>query len=468
MVYEKNLVVLPKFTEGILVGGHILIMIFSVCGNIAAMIIVGKSKAPKMSTKYFLMMLSFSDLLMTAIAPPAEISKMLNNFSEWIFGDIMCKLVPFFQILSAVMSALCLMAIAAERNFLIVRAMSSSTSIVNKIWEKWIIPIIAALIILLPIGCALPQIWFYTQVSFRAIPIRSSSTSQTQPSSSTVEYDEFFDLTTSSIPTTTQDPTCDIRYYCNRNNIDKRNIVYWSVTGSTYFFLLVWFLVSYISIYNFVKKHGRVRKQLENNDYASTITVTGTTVNMDNNDTLALQNKNKLAAGERHRKTLKLILGLILLHLCCRAPNWVLLVIINIKTVKITEATLTLLGTFHFLSTVNCALDPFLYVIWNHSLRASKDSRGTTTQESDDSCGLCKQTGNIFHYIFCRCCCKRKRSTVDDHIPADQVVIPTSSVWMWKTPTVYHVSSDNGGSWDNKRTTPSTSNRIFLKDRTLM
>lgn len=442
IILEKHLVTVPKFTEGILVGGHILVMIFSGCGNIAALIIVTKSKAPKLSTKYFLIMLAVSDLIMTVFAPPTEIAKMMTDFSEWIFGDLMCKLVPFFQILSATMSATCLMAIAAERNFLIVRAMSTSTSLVNKLWQKWIVPLMGVTIILLPIGCALPQIWSFHLRSFLAIRDKGQPAQTPAPNVT--------DSTT--LPSTPLPPPCDIRYRCFRNDFDHRNIIYWSVTGATYFLLLLCFLVSYVSIYKFVRKHGQFKKQLEEERHSSTTATGGQPAASQEG---LYQRKNKFAAAERHRKTLKLILGLILLHLCCRAPNWIYLVMINVIEVANTEVTLTLLECFHFLSTVNCALNPFLYVIWNHSLRASEtDSLPSQRKHSK----FCKNVRN-----FCRSlCCTTGNENISGHMPGDPALQPTSSGWLWKTPTVYHVT--NGANGDCKNTA-SRSARAYHSDK---
>lgn len=427
---EKSLVQLPKFTEGILVGGHILVMIFSACGNLAALIIVYQSKAPKRSTKFFLMMLAISDLLMTMIAPPTEIAKMMNTFNEWIFGSLMCRLVPFCQLISATMSAMCLLAIAAERNFLIVRAMSCSTTLI-KLWQKWIIPSICASIILIPIGCALPQIWHYELIDFVAIPIPSATP---EPS-----LEDEGDETTTSISSLS--PTCDIRHYCIRNKIDSRNIIYWSITGSTYFFLLVCFLVSYISIYKFVKKHGNIKRRvLQDCRSDTTTTVPSVSANY-NSYNGGIANTTRFDAGERHRKTLKLILGLILLHLCCRAPNWIYLVIINVKVIDDTQVSRTILECFHFLSIVNCALDPFLYVIWNHSLRAPGDDK---TGNDGSPSVFQKSTGKLCRY--CVCCCRNNTNsgTLEGALQVDGIVQPVSSLWLRKTHSIYHVSNDGG------------------------
>ncbi|CAL8134664.1 unnamed protein product [Orchesella dallaii] len=456
MLPVDQIVRLPKFVQGILVGGNILVMIFSGCGNIAALIIIARSKAPKLSTKYFLTLLAISDLLMTATSPTTEIGKMMSEYNAWVFGELLCKSVPCLQLIAATMSAICLMAIAVERNLLIVKVMSTSTAAAT--WQKWIAPVISVLVIIVPIGCGLPSLWYYRYASFIVIdprppPSQTGSTTLSSSSDSTTQQYPSSTMATTSSP---NNETCDMYYYCMRTTFDNRNIAHYSVTGATYFLLLAYFLVCYVSVYKFVKKHGNFRKKL----VAQQQQQPGQQPNMN-------PQESKYAKAERHHKTLRLILGLILLNLCCRFPNWIFLVIIQVVVVPTTELTLTLLESLHLLSTINSALNPFLYVIWNHSLRADPDG-GTKTRNSSAR-NLIKQCNyqfcNIFHSI-CSCCRYKSGNIPDDPVFCSDDPIMPHSTRFWGSPKIYKFQQPNNPNHD---CIPSISTqRVFYSDKSTM
>lgn len=394
-VPDGSLVRTSKFMEGILVGGHILVIVFSLCGNIGALFILVTSRAPRLSTKYFLLLLAFSDLLMTVTAPPTEIVKLMNDYNAWVFGKLLCKLVPFLQMVAATMSAMCLMAIAVERNLLIFGAIRTTPMGKQGVYQKWAAWITTLMTIVIPVACALPSFWSYQHVDF--IVISNNPGPPTTPS-----------------PETTISPTvtssCEIRYWCRRTTFDSRNIAYFGVTGATNILLLVCFLLCYVSIFRFVKKYGAIRKHCAEQQSAwSTTTSSGPAQSQ---DTLASSESATIMTADRHRKILRLILFIIFLYVCCRLPNFVFLVVSNVTTVPYNQSMLTLQESFHLLSSINSALNPFLYVIWNHSLRPNESGgdsgHGSSCCSKNNSC--CKKFRHAFRYI--RSCCRYQHRTI--------------------------------------------------------
>jgi hypothetical protein len=92
------------------------------------------------------------------------------------------------------------------------------------------------------------------------------------------------------------------------------------------------------------------------------------------------------------------ILSLTPIHyfLCCHFQ----VVITNVKTVETTEATLILFYGFHFLSNINSLINPFIYAIFNKSIRSGDAKTNNSSKDSKSlsflrSLGIGRQKSTI-------------------------------------------------------------------------
>ena len=72
-----------------------LIFIISICGNSLVCYVIFSRRQMRTVTNYYIANLSLSDLLMTLINIPFNTARLL--LTDWPFGQILCKCVPFIQ-----------------------------------------------------------------------------------------------------------------------------------------------------------------------------------------------------------------------------------------------------------------------------------------------------------------------------------------------------------------------------------
>ncbi|XP_035233184.1 prolactin-releasing peptide receptor-like [Stegodyphus dumicola] len=96
------------------------IMIFSlgICGNVLVCYVVFRNKSMQTVTNFFITNLALSDILLCTFAVP--FTPLYMFLREWIFGRILCHLVPYAQGVSVYISAFTLMSIAIDRFFVII------------------------------------------------------------------------------------------------------------------------------------------------------------------------------------------------------------------------------------------------------------------------------------------------------------------------------------------------------------
>lgn len=152
--------------------------------------------------------------------------------------------------------------------------------------------------------------------------------------------------------------TCKTYYTCLRTQFDEFNTAYYAFLGVGFAAPTLAFLFCYISILVFVKKH---------------VESVGSTLNHANITTEASTSRIS-----KSRKTLWLILALILINLLCRIPIWCFIVTTNVKEVPVNSLTLILMYGFHLLSNVNSVINPFVYAIFNDSIRSTRGLGGGT------------------------------------------------------------------------------------------
>uniref|UniRef100_H2ULF9 Neuropeptide Y receptor Y4 n=1 Tax=Takifugu rubripes TaxID=31033 RepID=H2ULF9_TAKRU len=93
-------------------------MILGLLGNIGLICIITRRKEKPNVTSIFICNLSFSDILVCVFCLPFTV--IYTIMDHWVFGSLLCRLVPFIQCVSVTVSVLSLVFIALERHQLIV------------------------------------------------------------------------------------------------------------------------------------------------------------------------------------------------------------------------------------------------------------------------------------------------------------------------------------------------------------
>lgn len=93
-------------------------MILGLLGNIGLICIITRRKEKANVTSIFICNLSFSDILVCVFCLPFTV--IYTVMDHWVFGSLLCRLVPFIQCVSVTVSVLSLVFIALERHQLIV------------------------------------------------------------------------------------------------------------------------------------------------------------------------------------------------------------------------------------------------------------------------------------------------------------------------------------------------------------
>lgn len=97
---------------------YVLIFIMGVFGNVLVCFVVFRNKLMQSVTNLFITNLALSDILLCILAVPFTPS--YTFLKRWIFGTVLCHLVPYAQGVSVYCSTLTLTAIAIDRFFVII------------------------------------------------------------------------------------------------------------------------------------------------------------------------------------------------------------------------------------------------------------------------------------------------------------------------------------------------------------
>ncbi|CAH1132355.1 unnamed protein product [Ceutorhynchus assimilis] len=94
------------------------IFIVGLFGNVLVCFVVFRNKAMQTVTNLFITNLALSDILLCVLAVP--FTPLYTLLGKWIFGSVICHLVPYAQGASVYISTLTLMSIAIDRYFVII------------------------------------------------------------------------------------------------------------------------------------------------------------------------------------------------------------------------------------------------------------------------------------------------------------------------------------------------------------
>ncbi|XP_069952389.1 uncharacterized protein [Cherax quadricarinatus] len=148
-------------TEGsVRIPCYVIIFLLGVVGNTLVIVTLLQNRKMRTITNVFLLNLAFSDLLLGVFCMPFTlVGSLLRDF---IFGPIMCRLIPYFQAVSVSVSVWTLVAISLERYYAICQplrsrgwqTLSHAYKIISLVWLLSLVFMapIAALSQLLPVG----------------------------------------------------------------------------------------------------------------------------------------------------------------------------------------------------------------------------------------------------------------------------------------------------------------------------
>ncbi|XP_026211792.1 neuropeptide Y receptor type 4 [Anabas testudineus] len=101
-----------------LVVWYSITMVLGLVGNVGLICIIARRREKVNVTSIFICNLSFSDILVCVFCLPFTVIYTLMD--HWVFGSLLCRLVPFIQCVSVTVSVLSLVFIALERHQLII------------------------------------------------------------------------------------------------------------------------------------------------------------------------------------------------------------------------------------------------------------------------------------------------------------------------------------------------------------
>lgn len=94
------------------------IFVLGVFGNVLVCYVVGRNRAMQTVTNFFITNLALSDILLCTLGVP--FTPLYTFMEQWIFGNVLCRLVAGAQAVSVYISTLTLTSIAVDRFFVII------------------------------------------------------------------------------------------------------------------------------------------------------------------------------------------------------------------------------------------------------------------------------------------------------------------------------------------------------------
>jgi neuropeptide Y receptor len=143
--------VVPIYQQVIIITMYSIIILLSVCGNSIVCYIVFSSKRMRTVMNFFIVSLALSDILMAVICIPLTfVANLVIN--SWPFGDTLCPVVTFLQVVTVFMSSFTLVAISLDRYSAIVHPLRPK---MTKRQAFIVISIIWALSVFIPLPTAI-------------------------------------------------------------------------------------------------------------------------------------------------------------------------------------------------------------------------------------------------------------------------------------------------------------------------
>ncbi|KAM4837304.1 neuropeptide Y receptor type 5 [Thomomys bottae] len=100
-----------------LIGLYTFVSLLGFLGNLLILMAVAKKRSQKTTVNFLIGNLAFSDILVVLFCSPFTLTSVLLD--QWIFGKVMCHLMPFLQCVCVLVSTLILISIAVVRYHMI-------------------------------------------------------------------------------------------------------------------------------------------------------------------------------------------------------------------------------------------------------------------------------------------------------------------------------------------------------------
>ena len=100
-----------------------LVFVIGLLGNVCVIIILIKFKSMRTLTNVFLVNLTVGDILVILICVPLTLGNTV--YRKWVYGGVMCKLLPFIQGSAIGVSVLSMLAISISRYFAIYKPLTA-------------------------------------------------------------------------------------------------------------------------------------------------------------------------------------------------------------------------------------------------------------------------------------------------------------------------------------------------------
>ncbi|KAM8939914.1 neuropeptide Y receptor type 5 [Pelodytes ibericus] len=107
-----------------LIGLYTFVSLLGFMGNVLILLAIFRKRKQKTIINYLIGNLAFSDILVVLFCSPFTLTCVLLD--QWIFGEVMCHVVPFLQCVSVLISTLMLMSIALVRYHMIKHPLSTN------------------------------------------------------------------------------------------------------------------------------------------------------------------------------------------------------------------------------------------------------------------------------------------------------------------------------------------------------
>lgn len=149
--FVQGPIVVPLYQQAIIVTMYSIVVLLSVTGNSIVCYIVFSSKRMRTVMNFFIVSLAFSDILMAVLCIPLTfIANLIVN--SWPFGETMCPIVSFIQVVAVFMSSFTLVAISMDRYFAVVHPLRPKMTkrqafiVISLIWLlSFVIPLPTAI-----------------------------------------------------------------------------------------------------------------------------------------------------------------------------------------------------------------------------------------------------------------------------------------------------------------------------------
>ena len=106
-------------TKGVKIFSYCVLLLVSVLGNSLLIAVIRRNKRMQTITNYLIANMAVSDILITVLAVPRQITEILLGPRRWlingVLGSLLCKSLSFFQDISTGVSILSLVVMAIDR-----------------------------------------------------------------------------------------------------------------------------------------------------------------------------------------------------------------------------------------------------------------------------------------------------------------------------------------------------------------